>query len=212
MALSLSFAAMGAEYVLLATGAWIYADRHEFAGGMVRLYRGEGFIELPREMVAGVEPAAQPTRPSGQQAVPATAELSPQRLIAEVAARYGGEDFAALLDAVARVESSYRVDAVSPKGARGLLQLMPETARRLEADPDDPVQNADAGARFLRELLLRYLDHPHQLRMALAAYNAGPAAVERYGGVPPYPETMRYVERVIAEWRKRLSSASSRAR
>lgn len=212
LALSLSFAAMGAEYVLLATGAWIYADRHEFAGGMVRLYRGEGFIELPREMVAGVEPAAQPTRPSGQQAVPATAELSPQRLIAEVAARYGAEDFAALLDAVARVESSYRVDAVSPKGARGLLQLMPETARRLEADPDDPVQNADAGARFLRELLLRYLDHPHQLRMALAAYNAGPAAVERYGGVPPYPETMRYVERVIAEWRKRLSSASSRAR
>ncbi|MCS7315690.1 MAG: lytic transglycosylase domain-containing protein [Bryobacterales bacterium] len=209
LALWLCAAAAAAEYAVLVTGACIYVERHEFAGNTVRLYRGEGFIELPREAVAGFEPVvrATPSLPAADRRTP-----SPRRLIEEAAARYGGPDFAALLDAVAQVESGFRVDAVSPKGARGLLQLMPETARWLEADPDDPAQNADAGARYLRELLLRYLDHPQQLRLALAAYNAGPGAVERHGGVPPYPETVRYVERVLAEFRQRLRSASSRAR
>lgn len=209
---SLSVAAAAAEYALLVTGASIYADRHEIVGDVARLYRGEGFIELPRAMIVGFEPAAQPAQEAPQVAGRRATQPSPRQLIREVATRYGGADFAALLDAVARVESNYRPDAVSPKGARGLLQLMPETARRLEADPDDPSQNADAGARYLRELLLRYLDHPHQVRLALAAYNAGPGAVERHGGVPPYPETTRYIERVIAELRQRLSSASSHAR
>lgn len=212
LALWLSVAAAGAEYVLLATGAWIYAERHEIAGEVARLYRGEGFIELPRELIVGVESAARPEQHASQPVRRGAVQPAPRQLLQEAAVRYGGPDFAALLDAVAHVESNHRVDALSPKGARGLLQLMPETARRLKADPDDPAQNADAGARYLRELLLRYLDHPHQLRLALAAYNAGPGAVERYGGVPPYPETMRYVERVITELRRRLNPASSRAR
>ncbi len=205
----LSFSAAGAEYVLLVTGASLYAERHEVEGDTVRLYRGQGFIELPRQLVAGFEPARHPVPLSRPEAGETKITLSPRQLLRQAAARYGGADFAALLDAVARVESNYRVDAVSPKGARGLLQLMPETARRLKADPDDPGQNVDAGARYLRELLFRYLHHPQQLRLALAAYNAGPGAVERHGGVPPYPETMRYVERVIAELRQRLRSASS---
>lgn len=212
LALCLASAATAGEYVLLVSGATLYADRHEALGDLIRLHRGDGFIEVPAAFVVGFEPAPAPARPASESTQqPAPAE-PPEKLVERVAARYGGPDFAALLHSVARVESGYRPDAVSPKGARGLLQLMPETARQLEADPDDPAQNADAGARFLRELLLKYRDHPYQLRMALAAYNAGPGAVQRYGGVPPYPETTRYVERVLQEFRRlRVSSASSNA-
>jgi len=188
------------EYAVLAGGGLLYADRHEAAGGSWRLYRGEGFIELPQELVIGFEPAppsaeapAEPPRPSPPP--------DPRSLIARAAARYGGEDFARLLDSVARVESAYRPDAVSPKGARGLMQLMPETARRLEADADDPAENVEAGARLLRDLLLKYLHDRDQVRLALAAYNAGPAAVERHGGVPPYRETLGYIERVLEHYR-----------
>ncbi len=197
------------EYAVLAGGGLLYADRHEAAGDRWRLYRGEGFIELPQALVAGFEPApppaaapAPPPQPSGPP--------DPRSLIARTAARYGGEDFARLLDSVARVESGYRPQAVSPKGARGLMQLMPETARRLEADPDDPAENVEAGARLLRDLLLKYLHDPYQVRLALAAYNAGPGAVERHGGVPPYRETLGYIERVLEHYRGgKLTRAAS---
>jgi soluble lytic murein transglycosylase-like protein len=98
------------------------------------------------------------------------------------------------------VESGYDPAAVSPKGAIGIMQLMPQTARQLGADPRDPRQNVDAGARYLVELLRKYQDDDYQVRKALAAYNAGPKAVERYQGVPPYRETMDYVRRVIRQW------------
>jgi soluble lytic murein transglycosylase-like protein len=109
-----------------------------------------------------------------------------------------------LLHSIAQVESGYRQDAVSPKGAIGIMQLMPQTARDLQADASDAEQNVNAGARYLRQLLLKYMDDPYQVRKALAAYNAGPAAVDRYGGVPPYGETQRYVRRVL-EVRRQLS-------
>lgn len=201
------------DCVLLVSGAVLYAERHERLGDVIRLHRGEGFIELPAAVVVAIEPGAARSSPVSEDPQRRDAAETPEQLVERTAARYGGPDFAALLHSVARVESGYRTDAVSPKGARGLLQLMPETARQLEADPDDPAQNADAGARFLRELLLKYRDHPYQLRLALAAYNAGPGAVQRYGGVPPYPETTRYVERVLEEFRRALvNSTSSRAR
>jgi len=104
---------------------------------------------------------------------------------------------------VVKAESGYRQDAVSPKGAVGLMQLMPGTARLLGADPTDPRQNVDAGARYLTELLRKYFNDPYQVRKAVAAYNAGPAAVDRYNGIPPYPETIAYVERVIRQWQKK---------
>jgi soluble lytic murein transglycosylase-like protein len=81
------------------------------------------------------------------------------------------------------------------------MQLMPGTAKELQADPQDPEQNVDAGARYLRWLLLKYLNDPYQVRKALAAYNAGPGAVERYGGIPPYRETLRFIERVLSQRR-----------
>jgi soluble lytic murein transglycosylase-like protein len=97
-----------------------------------------------------------------------------------------------LLGALTWVESRYCIDAVSPKGALGLGQLMPATARELGADPLDPAQNLSGAARYLR---LQY-DTFGDWDLALAAYNAGPGAVRRYGGVPPYAETERYVREV----------------
>jgi soluble lytic murein transglycosylase-like protein len=80
------------------------------------------------------------------------------------------------------------------------MQLMPSTAAELKANPFDPAENADAGARYLRELLLKYQSDPHQVLKAIAAYNAGPAAVDKYRGIPPYAETIEYVKRVLREY------------
>jgi soluble lytic murein transglycosylase-like protein len=108
---------------------------------------------------------------------------------------------AGLLHAVVEQESAFVPCAVSRKGAQGLMQLMPETASGLGvSDPFDPTQNIDAGARYLKQLLVRY---GGQLTLALSAYNAGPARVDRAGGIPEIPETMDYVERVLTKLRRR---------
>ena len=90
-------------------------------------------------------------------------------------------------------ESGWNPRAVSHKGARGLAQLMPATARYLRVDPDDPAQNLEGGARYLREQYNKF----RSWRLALAAYNAGPHAVEKYGGVPPFKETQGYVKAIL---------------
>jgi soluble lytic murein transglycosylase-like protein len=100
-----------------------------------------------------------------------------------------------LVQAVVAVESGFRPDAVSPKGAQGLMQLMPYTARALGVkDSFDPAANLDGGTRYLRALIKRY---GGDVTRALAAYNAGEGAVARHGGVPPYPETLAYVRKVL---------------
>jgi soluble lytic murein transglycosylase-like protein len=99
-----------------------------------------------------------------------------------------------------KTESGFQPKAVSPKGAIGLMQLMPATARQLGVDPNDPRENADGGAQYLRYLLAKYENDPNQVLLALAAYNAGPAAVERYHGVPPFRETREYIIRVLKNW------------
>lgn len=115
-----------------------------------------------------------------------------------MAARRHGLD-AGLLNAIIHAESGFRRDALSPRGAMGLMQLMPATARELGvANAYDPRANIDAGALHLRRLLDRFRDP----QLALAAYNAGAATVERYGNaVPPYPETIEFVRRVQRYWR-----------
>lgn len=104
----------------------------------------------------------------------------------------------AILKAVAQVESDFNPDAVSPVGAIGVMQLMPGTARELGVNPYNPTANILGGAKYLSQLLDQF---HHHLALALAAYNAGPGAVERYGGIPPYAETQAYVKRVEAALR-----------
>ena len=112
-------------------------------------------------------------------------------LIARASARHGVD--ARLVRAVIQVESAYRAQAKSRKGAMGLMQLMPDTARRFAvSDPYDPAANIDGGVRYLKLLLERF-----DRSLAVAAYNAGEAAVERFGGVPPYAETRNYVQAVL---------------
>ena len=118
---------------------------------------------------------------------------------------------AALVSALIRAESNYQPRAVSRKGARGLMQLMPATARRLAVkQPFDPASNVRGGVKYLRELVDRF---GHRPELVLAAYNAGEGAVETYGGVPPYRETMTYVDRIMGWWKaggsSQLSAASS---
>jgi soluble lytic murein transglycosylase-like protein len=111
---------------------------------------------------------------------------------------------ARLLVALIAVESSWHPDAFSSAGAGGLAQLMPDTANELGVDAADPQSNIRGAARYLRALLDRYATRDVRSRyaLALAAYNAGPGAVDRYGGVPPYPKTQRYVTAVLRLWRR----------
>jgi soluble lytic murein transglycosylase-like protein len=108
----------------------------------------------------------------------------------------------ALIRSVMHAESGFQLNALSPKGAIGLMQLMPGTAEQLHADPYDPKQNVEAGTAYLRALLVKYDKYDDQVARAVAAYNAGPAAVDRYNGVPPYRETHDYVIRVLTEYLK----------
>ena len=115
-------------------------------------------------------------------------------------ARYGVDP--ALLKAVAWTESNFRPDAVSHAGAQGLMQIMPGTAEGLGVDPMDPAQAVDGAARYLRQQLDRFGD----VRLALAAYNAGPGAVEQHGGVPPYDETIGYVSKVLGRYQSLVTT------
>jgi soluble lytic murein transglycosylase-like protein len=110
---------------------------------------------------------------------------------------------AAFDKSIIAAESNFAPDAVSPKGALGLMQLMPETTHEYGAlDPTVPEQNVDAGTHYLSWLLRRYEKKRNPLQQAIAAYNAGPGTVDRYHGVPPYRETRTYVTRVMASSKK----------
>lgn len=189
--------ALAGEFAVLTTGVRLHVDRHEADAGKVRLYNGDGYTELAESLVASYEPDGQtPASPPAAAVAAPTAALrpTPQELADAAADRYGLPRW--LVRSVMAAESGNAPSAVSPKGAIGLMQLMPETARELNADPTDPAQNVDAGARYLRDLLLKY---DERLWHALAAYNAGPGAVEKYKGIPPYRQTIDYIRRVDAK-------------
>ena len=154
--------------------------------------------EDDRGLVHVTNVARQADRSAAPGAVPRQTGQRYRDLVDEAARRC--EINASLIHAVIRTESGYRPDAVSPKGAVGLMQLMPATAQRYGVtDLRDPGQNILGGARYLRDLLGLF---DNDLALTLAAYNAGEDAVMRYGGIPPYPETRQYVLKVLAHYER----------
>ncbi len=145
---------------------------------------------------AGPQAPATPSPADAPILIPSAAvqDRTALRLVAsQIARKYRVDE--RLVLAVIEVESRYDAFAVSPRGALGLMQLMPETAARFDVrNPYDPIENIDGGVRYLKELLDRYSG---QRRLALAAYNAGEEAVEHFSGIPPYRETILYVDRVL---------------
>jgi soluble lytic murein transglycosylase-like protein len=202
----------GGETAVLTSGMTVHIDRHEEsngpAGAIVRLYRGQTVTEMPRTVVTAFEPdevipqppplAAEATQPQVLAAVPqpvVSKGMDARELVRAAALRAGLP--AAFVESVAKTESGFDAAAISPKGAVGVMQLMPATAKALGADASDPEQNIEAGARLLRELLIKYNG---DVVKALAAYNAGEGAVDHYQGVPPFPETQHYVNSVVRDY------------
>lgn len=202
LTLVLASTAFAGEYAVLTTGFRIHADRHEVVGSSIKLFSKDGVIEVPAGSVASFESeeyVAPPPSPAPS-AAPAPAPVKTtdtKSLVRDAAARNSLPP--AFVASVARAESAMKQDAVSPKGAIGVMQLMPATAKALDADPRDAEQNIDAGTRLLRELLIKY---DGDVVKALAAYNAGPGAVDKYNGLPPYRETQDYVNKVIHDYQK----------
>ena len=195
------------EFAVFASGSRLHVDGHELAGSQVRLYSGAGYTELAASAIVGFEPdglaAPEPALQGAPQKPESIAPIAPQQLADDAADKYGLPR--QLVRSVMAAESGFDLRALSPKGAVGLMQLMPVTARNLGVDPRDPAQNVDAGARYLRDLLLKY---DGQLWHALAAYNAGPEALEKYHNqIPPYRETILYIERIDRDL-KRATGAS----
>jgi soluble lytic murein transglycosylase-like protein len=222
--------AWAAERVTLRNGFEIRCDHHGAVEGRTRLYLsagGENYIEFQPEEIAGVEMLSEPpperkfaARPSGLSRAASSkagpdssqaANLSPADL-GEMLAHAGHEHNLDedLLASLVKAESGGNVRAVSRAGARGLMQLMPATASQLGVeDSFQPDENLRGGSAYLDALLTRYHDN---LALALAAYNAGPAAVDEHHGIPPYRETQAYVARVIHEFNRRVLAREAATR
>jgi hypothetical protein len=207
------------EHITLSNGFAMNCDHHAVQNDQVLLYLGAGednYIEFPSRDVARIEaapdPPAAPHEPAQAAAVTAKPDvkLTPADLN-EMLTRAGHEHNldVDLLASVVKAESAGNAHALSPAGARGLMQLMPQTASGLGVeDSYQPEQNVRGGSAYLDALLVRYNDN---MALALAAYNAGPAAVDRYHGIPPYHETRVYVARVIHEFNRRVQAREGQA-
>jgi len=206
-----------AEQVTLANGFSIRCNHHARVDGRIRLYLTAGednYIEFTPAEIAGYEVV--PDAPAPVAAPAATKASMPAKLtpgdLHEMLARAGNEHNldVDLLASVVKAESDGNAHAVSRAGAQGLMQLMPATAANLGVqDSFQPDQNVRGGSTYLDALLTRYHDN---LALALAAYNAGPEAVDRYRGIPPYHETRAYVARVIHEYNRRVLAREALAR
>lgn len=185
-----------AELVFFTSGRSLSVKAHRAEGdSLVLLLRSGGEVVCSAALVDRIAPDEVPYPEPEPEAAGAAAPGPYRELIDAAAAREGVD--ARLVDAVIRVESGYRPGVRSRKGAMGLMQLMPGTAQRYAVrDPFDPTDNINAGTRHLKSLLDRF-----ELSLALAAYNAGEAAVERFRGIPPYAETQNYVRQVLRLFR-----------
>jgi soluble lytic murein transglycosylase-like protein len=213
------------EHVTLKNGFVVDCVRREVVGDKVRLYlAGQStasagdlnYLEVEADSVVRVE--AMPEAPESEAAVktlgpvmkvpspmtPAPTKAEMHEMLAHAGAKHNIDED--LLASVVRAESGGQVRAVSRTGAEGLMQLMPGTANAMGVgDAFQPDQNIAGGTAYLDALLTRYHDN---LALALAAYNAGPGAVDKYHGVPPYRETREYVARVIREFNRRKQMAA----
>jgi hypothetical protein len=191
--------ALGTDVAILHNGFSIRHERREVFGSVTRLYLGTddvGYVDIPTAEIDRFEET--PSSPSVEDVA---AQPLPD-LINTISDRHHLDPD--LINSVIHAESGFNPRAVSPKGAQGLMQLMPRTASELGvADAFDPGANVEGGTRYLSELLVRY---DFDLIKALAAYNAGPERVEKYHGVPPYYETRAYVAKVVRDFnRKKLA-------
>jgi Transglycosylase SLT domain len=208
------------EVAVLKNGFAIKHERREIVGELTRLYvsaDGSSFVDVPTADIehfeaAPEEPTENPPFPQNAKdvvsqsrsshpvgAFPARPLADLSQVVNEASGRYRLDPD--LVNSVIKAESGFNARAVSPKGAQGLMQLMPGTASQLGVpNAFDPQANVEGGARYLRELLERY---NFDLVKALAAYNAGPHRVEQFGGVPPYYETRAYVARIVKDFNKK---------
>ena len=218
IAILLSFAlhAHAAERVTLRNGFALHCDHHALVNGHMRLYLSAGednYIEFAPDEIASFEQipdAPVSAAPVAPMTLSRTTKLTPADLH-EMLARAGSEHNldVDLLASVVKAESDGNARAVSHAGAQGLMQLMPKTAAGLGVqDSFQPEQNVRGGSTYLDALLTRYHDN---LALALAAYNAGPEAVDKYHGIPPYSETRAYVARVIHEFNRRVLAREAEA-
>jgi soluble lytic murein transglycosylase-like protein len=193
--------ASAAELAVLQNGFSIRHERHETIGDTTRLYTSasdDSFIEVPTAQITSYAADDTPAQAPAPEKKPDV-----QMIVNDAGQKHGLDpDFIA---SVVRAESSYNLNAVSPKGARGLMQLMPQTAEQLGVkDISDPASNVDGGTKYLRALLDQYHGN---VPKALAAYNAGAHRVDQYHGVPPYAETRAYVRRIMADYNRKKTAA-----
>jgi soluble lytic murein transglycosylase-like protein len=187
-----------AEYFVLRSGQRLHVSGYQLLDGKYRLQIEGGFAEMAAEDVVAIEPEevfiSNP---------PVAVAKSPFRdLIEAAASRYSVD--AELIASVIAAESNFNPKAISRRNARGLMQLLPETASRLGVhNIFDPAENIDAGTHYLSDLLTLY---KNDLALTLAAYNAGPLRVQQYGRVPPYAETQLYVRKVRTAYAKRKAA------
>ena len=191
-----------AEEITLTNGFNLLCDHREETGGRVRLFTSRGssnFLEVDAAEIASVDLVPDPPAVPAPRSEPRLTQADVHQLMTQAGASHNLD--VDLLASVVRAESGGNIHAVSRAGAQGLMQLMPGTAAQLGVtDSFRADQNINGGTAYLDALLVRYHD---RLALALAAYNAGPAAVDKYHGMPPYRETQTYVARVIREFNRR---------
>lgn len=205
-AVAFAFSAQSAraEYVVLKSGQRLVVTGYQLVGDIYKLTLRGGSAELPATEVVAIERE----EIFQSEKKPALEGIPFSDFIASAAKNHGVD--ADLIVSVITAESKFNPKAVSRKNARGLMQLLPETAARLGVtNIFDPQQNIEGGTKYLRELLDRYHD---DLALTLAAYNAGPQRVEQYKTIPPYRETISYVRRVQKTYNARKSPSANSSR
>jgi soluble lytic murein transglycosylase-like protein len=199
-------AAVSAELVELRNGFLVHVHHRETRGKIIRLYLDSGsenFVDVSPDQIVRYEEEAEPPAPPAPDEGRAP---SLDEIVLDACSRYGIDPD--IIFSLIRAESANDPKAVSPKGAQGLMQLMPKTAASLGVEnPMDAAANVDGGTRYLLSLLQQY---HYDLTKALAAYNAGPARVDQYHGVPPYRETIMYINRIVRDLYNRKIAKSNR--